>query len=502
MKKKVNLESICQGLLSMPFRRMKAFVNWVMATCSSPSDTQSVVSLSWDRHFHYHYSNMSKVSAYFCKSKEEYEKGLDILLSYFLKSCGVSPFHAEHLGNYYSFSQDMCMVSKPASPCLEGKVFGHQSSRLGTRIVEGYKACFTHIWLGKGWSVPVRIEVLEGHSKPVELAKKQLEALMEDDTLGFNTCLCINNADSGYGNAAFLSPLYKHPNLINIVRLRAGTKVYPCYKGEQKAKSNPKIYGDTYYLSGVTVVKQFMYKNRKTKEKITKEKTQTSVMDYDYNDFSEENIVLGNGKKAVRKIWRWKDMLIRTKNKNNMKDKPFDLLKIEIWNEDKSAKIFERDMFLAVSGQSKDKLNAVEACENYRTRFDVEGYYRFSKQHLFLGKFQTPDKQHFLNHLLVIFSAMWLLYGAREEVGVKSPVWQQYLGENKRAAAAQRKGEKAYLSPSQVQKGMADLFDTFDQTPYLPSKYKKGKGREKGTKMPERKRHPTFKKNKKEVMRA
>jgi len=45
-------------------------------------------------------------------------------------------------------------------------------------------------------------------------------------------------------------------------------------------------------------------------------------------------------------------------------------------------------------------------------------------------------------------------------------------------------------------KGMANLFDTFDKTPYLPTKYKKGKGREKDTILTKREKHKTVKKSK------
>ena len=67
----------------------------------------------------------------------------------------------------------------------------------------------------------------------------------------------------------------------------------------------------------------------------------------------------------------------------------------------------------------------------------------------------------------------------------------------KSPATWQRNSGKAYLSPSQVRKGVADLFDTMDKIPYLPTKSKKGKGRAKGTKLLKRLRHKTVKKGKK-----
>ena len=492
-QKKQNLESICQGLLSLGLPRVKAFMNFVMASCSHLA-AKSVVELTNSRHYHYHYSNISKVSHNLCKDEQEYGKVFRTLLDYFLSACHLSASKTANDLDYYSFSQDMCMVTKPSSACLADKVYGHQANSLGKGIVEGYKLGFTHLHLAKGWALPVSIDIVADNA--TDLAVKQLDALLLDDSLPFGKSLCINNADSGYGNARYLSPLYAHEQLINIVRLRGGMKVYPAFRGNQKDKSNPKIYGDTYYLTNKTVSKIVNYYDKRTKTLQETEKLKPSIMDYRFDSFTEECIVLGNGKKAIRKIWTWKNMLIRSKNGNNMKDKPFDLLKIEIWNEDLSSKVFDRDMFLAVTGKRKDQVSSPEAVIHYGTRFDAEGCYRFSKQNLHLGKFQTPDKVHFLSHLLVILASWWLLYAAKDEAELTVPVWQQYSPKNKEVLVAQASNEKAELSPSQVRKGMADLFDTFDKTIYFPVKCKKGKGREKGTVLVKREKYKTVKKSK------
>ena len=499
-EKKQNIEDICQGLLSLRLRRSKAFVNLVMATCSHLA-SKSVVDLTTSRHYHYHYSNISKVSAKLCKNEEEYGKVFKTLLHYFLSTSPVAVLPTANEVAYYSFSQDMCLVTKPASACLADKVYGHQANSLGKGIVEGYKLGFTHVHGAKDWALPIAIDVVAPQGNATDLAVKQLDDLMADDSLPFGKTLCINNADSGYGNARYLCPLYAHEKLINIVRLRSSMKVYSVFSGEQKAKSNPKIYGNTYYLTSRTVNKTFYYHDKKTKTKQQTQKLQTSIMEHSFDDFREENLVLGNGKRVIRKLWMWKNMLIRSKNGHSMKDKPFDLVKIEIWNEDQSSKVFERDMFLAVTGKSKDQINSKEAVAHYRARFNVEGCYRFSKQNLFLGKFQTPDKVHFLSHLLVILASWWLMYAGRNQVELSVPVWQKYTTKNKRVLFAQETNKKTELTPSQVRKGMANLFDTFDKIPYLPTKYKKGKGREKGTILPKRKKHKTVKKNKEKTQK-
>ena len=122
MKKKI--EKICLGLLALPLARIKAYVNLVMSSCSSLG-VKSVVELSANRHFHYHYSNISKVSKKLTKNEADYEKTCKILRSYFLSSCQIVAHESVGLGSYYRFGQDMCRVEKAHSPCLEGKVYGH-----------------------------------------------------------------------------------------------------------------------------------------------------------------------------------------------------------------------------------------------------------------------------------------------------------------------------------------------------------------------------------------
>ena len=101
-----------------------------MASCSS-LDAKSMVELTSNRHFHYNYSNMSKISEHLTKDEADYEKTCEILLCYFLNTCEIVPHESVGLGSYYRFGQDMCMVEKAHSPCLEGKVYGHKANSLG-----------------------------------------------------------------------------------------------------------------------------------------------------------------------------------------------------------------------------------------------------------------------------------------------------------------------------------------------------------------------------------
>jgi len=191
-QKKQNLESICQGLLSLGFSRVKAFMNLLMASCSY-LEAKSVVELTASRHYHYHYSNISKVSDKLCKDEEKYGKVSGTLLYYFVPTCHVPVSKTASRVMYHSFSQDMCMIYKSAPACLPDKVYGHQANGLGAGIVEGHKLGFTHLHAPKDWALPTAIEVVAPEGNATDLVVKQLNALISGDRLPFGKTLCINN---------------------------------------------------------------------------------------------------------------------------------------------------------------------------------------------------------------------------------------------------------------------------------------------------------------------
>jgi hypothetical protein len=131
-EKKQNLESICQGLLSLGFSRAKAFMNLLMASCSY-LEAKSVVALTASRHYHYHYSNISKVSYYLCKNEEGYCNFFQTLLYYFVSFLHLPVSKTASGVMCYSFSQDVCMASKAASACLPDRSIWTSGKQFGSR---------------------------------------------------------------------------------------------------------------------------------------------------------------------------------------------------------------------------------------------------------------------------------------------------------------------------------------------------------------------------------
>ena len=126
------VETICQGLFGLALPRVKAYQR---AMCSS-TNAKSMVSLTACRHYHYHYSNLSKVSSLFTEIETDYEKTFRKLVCYYLASCSVKASAGVGVGaGWYHLAQDMCFVDKSDSECLEGRVYSYHQGRVRT----GYK---------------------------------------------------------------------------------------------------------------------------------------------------------------------------------------------------------------------------------------------------------------------------------------------------------------------------------------------------------------------------
>lgn len=182
-----------------------------------------------------------------------------------------------------------------------------------------------------------------------------------------------------------------------------------------------------------------------------------------------------------------------------MKDKPLDVLRIRVLDIESRREVFERPLFLAVSGKRKSQVDSSLAQEQYRERYDVEPFYRFAKNQLLMDKLQTPNTQHLGSWLRIVQITSWLLFTARQEIGqICCPVWQKYLPKNK---AVQTQPQQP-LTIAQTQRAINLLFSTFDPKAFMPIKCKKGKGRLKGQTFPQRARFNVVKKTKKSIRKT
>jgi len=472
----------CYALLGYGINRCRAMTNFVMSLASSPS-TQHPVELSASPFCHYHYSNLTKIFRYWHINESSFRA--------FIRPFIPAPrFSGEGL-RYYALTHDVTKMLKAHSPCLEGRQFVPTSNNViasNRALGVGYPVSALHLGAGQaGWCPPLTLERLGPQDDANDVAVRQIESLLQDNTLPFGEELCLLRGDSAYGKASFLAPLYDLDNLVLIVRLRPGMKVWAPPPEDKPTGGARRIYGDKFYLTNTSGWKTYHKKG------VPYKFWQEALCERPADEYLEKEAILGNGRKVVLDIRRWNSLLIRTKNGASMKDKPLDVLRIRVLDIESRREVFERPLFLAVSGKRKSLVDSSLAQEQYRERYDVEPYYRFAKNQLLMDKLQTPNAQHLDPWLRIVQITSWLLFTARAEIGqISCPVWQKYLPKNK----AVQNNPKQIMTIAQAHRAIHLLFCTFDPTPFLPIKSKKGKGRQNGQTFTQRTRFKVVKKSK------
>jgi hypothetical protein len=484
---------------------------------SLSSNTQKgcPVWLSKSPSFHYSYSNITKVLKYWDISLDDF---LPLIYDYFPEFREL-----ENGKSYRLFHHDYTKVCKPNSRCLAGRGYLVESNSVAgnLHITAGYPLSCLHIGAGSGGFAPMlSCERVEINADKNDQFLAQFKSVKEgidrlDKAVKAAISLFVLCADSAYFKAKALCPLYEYSDVVSVFRVKGGIKVWTQAskgagndansaksptengsKGSSKGNSNgsskggaPAVYGEKYYVhEGIKT--KVDKKSQKSFSQLGIDQLKSSSED-SYDD------QMASGRKVKVNLTRWNNLLIRSKGGHNMKDKPFDLLKVEIVDLATGERVFKNPIFLSISGQQRAELSHQDAQKAYRERFDVEKVYRLSKQSLKMDKLQSPIVEHQDKWFKIVQLAYWLLYIAQDEIDdVKPEPWQKYLTANRDNAKVAI--ETKNLSPAQVQKALQSVFSTFDQTPFLPQKSKKGKGRQKGVRMTPRTKHKIIKKGQKE----
>lgn len=462
--------------------------NFVMSLASNASVSHPV-ELSASPFCHYHYSNLTKVLGNWQVSETDFRA--------FVRQFVPSPRVFGEGVRYYAMTHDVTKMLKPYSPCLENRQYVPTANNViasNRALGVGYPVSALHLGAGQaGWCPPLALDRVGPQDDTNAVAVKQIESLLRDKTLPFGQELCLLRGDSSYGKAIFLCPMYDLDRLVLIVRLRPGMKVWAKAPDGDPTGGATRIFGEKFYLTDTSRWKTYHKKG------VPYQVWQPSLCDLPADERLEKEVVLGNGRKAVLDIRRWNNLLIRTKEGASMKDKPLDVLRVLVFDAQSRQPIFDRPLFLAVSGKQKSQIDSALAQEQYRERYEVEPYYRFAKNKLLMDKLKTPETKHLDPWLRIVQITSWLLFTARQEIGqICCPVWQKYLPKNK---AVQDQAHPV-LTIAQAQRAIHLLFCTFDPTPFLPIKCKKGKGRVKGQTFPQRTRFKVVKKIKKSIRKT
>jgi len=401
-------EQFCHDILESDIKRAKAFANIIMAL-GSETTAKNRTQLSESPFFQYHYSII-------CKVMEELGLQLHSTEADNFKS-GLREIFFEYVPRCeeYKLSSDFTTVRKPESRTLGERGFVHiPNTRIyGNKPIDiGYYVSCVNLGLydeehPESWSIPLDNQRVEVDADKLAVAVEQLKKLLQNIHLPFGkSAKVVNTADSGYAVANYVSPLIEaFDNLLLIIRLRHGIKVYKPYQGEQSDKGRDKEYeAEPYYLQ--TQSSRLVY-NPKTKTRFEKE--QRPIFELPCDEEHNYETKTARGRELVVQLYRWNDVLLRGSKGFRMGDKPFDLICIRFIDKQTGLCLFTNDMFIAVWGKNRRSHTTIEAQNDYKHRYDIEPHNRFSKQQLLMDKYQTPEVQHLEGWLWAIQITYWLL---------------------------------------------------------------------------------------------
>ena len=514
----------CQDILDLDVARSESLASLVMALSSYEPANHPVElseSILFVRKYHSVYSSIQDLS----KDSESYEKVSKSIRDLCLR-------YSEVEDALYDLQTDVTPIRKPHSACLKDRIYVDVPNNVissNQPIDKGYKLSYINLSLNQPvysdlaqaykkpsntkWTAPVSILRVDLNETPIQTAVSQLNTLFTDEQAPFKKAdLVCNTLDSAYGNAAYLASVHHHQNLVNIVRFRSNLRIYPEDR-QRGTGGTSQIYGACHYLIEESGLHHYTYKGEK------RQKYRNSVLELPCSEKFSFQSETKKGKLLRTHVRRINNVMLRSKKEYNMKDKPFDLLYVRVFDETKAKPVF-KPMWLAITGPRRREVTSFQAYCKYSHRYDIEPFFRFSKQKLLLDKYQTSKVEYLDNWVLIVQMAAWLLWTASDEAEENPKPWQEYLPEYKkkiedanktegtetkkeetRGVNKQKKTDKKQesnkdrLTMAQTRKGVQTLFSTFDKNLFSVQKSNKGKGRQKGTTLIPKKRYQVNKKS-------
>ena len=299
------------------------------------------------------------------------------------------------------------------------------------------------------WVVPLStVRVKTEESGTVKGMQQIIDIATSDH---FKNKLCVSVSDSAYSNGKSLKNANNENNLINIARLRNNRHFnlpIPLVEPEKpKNVGRPKIYGECWILKTPGEPSEKIIEKRFT----------------------------ASGRILNVQIERWNDRL----EKGSDESAPFlfDAVRVTVLREDGTA-LYKKPLWLMVTGVRRQELSLADIADSYFRRFDIEHFFRFSKQKLLLGSFQTPDVRHEENWWWICMFSYIMLYHARLLANEVRHPWEK---------KQKKPNSIKVLTPSQVQRDYERIIMGIGTPANPPKRRGNSPGRHKGSQVVGRK---------------
>lgn len=259
-----------------------------------------MVGLSKSPVFHHQYSSVFKAIDALAQNNHELNRVRRLFKEHWLK------YFPRRERNY--FQTDVVNIFREHSPSLKDRQYRHKANQVigGNKPLGiGYPLSLVNVAdFASSWSLPFDVRRVKSNEDEVEVAAEQIRSICQSQE--FDRSLNINAADSSYGVAKYIAQVNEISNLVNVIRLRHGNKVF---EGEfQETGGAPQIYGTQYYL-----IEESGWKEYRKKEK-TYLKYLTSIYEKEADECAEIEKRTKKGKRLKIELRRWRAMKMRTRN--------------------------------------------------------------------------------------------------------------------------------------------------------------------------------------------
>jgi hypothetical protein len=304
---------------------------------------------------------------------------------------------------------------------------------------------------GKHWVIPISTKRVESVKKGNEVGMEQIVESI--NRLDLEQELCITVGDTLYGTEQCRISAGKQDNLVHIFRINSTRNFYskPTPTESNVSKKGRKTeFGNKMNLSDVNTHRTC-------------------------DQYEEKAWINSKGKEYTVQIKCWQDMLLRGSRKYHSSEHAMNLIQIILLN-DKKEEVYKRPLWLSVFGARRNEIPLFDVYQSYNSRYDIEHFFRFSKQNLLLDAYQTPDVEHEELWWQFCMLAYTQLYLGKDNIANSVQPWERYLPEYKNI----KNETKSTITPSQAQRGFADLLKIIG-TPAKPSVTRgKSSGRQAG----------------------
>lgn len=441
--------------------------------------SKKVTALSLSPCFQRQYPAITKVIHHFDSGKRFKTQGhrfKEWEASYHQSVSSIMP--SRFYGRYMLLGSDVTPAEKVFSDCHSDRQFVYKPSKGKHQrpIAIGHKSsCLAVFSDEKRWLIPLSMRRVGSKQSENKVGLEQLRAVLKDPHLGLKNTPCIHLGDSTYSNVPYLYHSSQIPNLITISRLRGNRTLYTQPERVPGKKGTPRKYGAPFNLS----------------------KPETWPEPHAKLKWEIEPI---KGNRQFIEAVEFREVIMRRKFKLPINKIPLRVIGFQIVDQAGKPKL-DRRLWVVIAGKQRNELTIKQVFDLYRKRFDLEHFFRFSKQKMLFNQFQSPRVDHLENWWQIVCSAWTLLFAARNLAQAIPNPWERYLPTFK-TDPQKEKNTQNTPSPASVQRDYFRIIQAFEPITSPPKRVKKAKGRQEGQKQTPRMRFQPIKKKKKKKKAA